>query len=116
MKFAIPLIEERMLSAHFALCDMFAFYIVEENEIKDREIGIPPHCNPGSIPKWLQQREVGVVFAAGIGQKAIQLLEEEGIEVICGVESVDSEELIKRYLAGDLKSGKNTCDCMFQSK
>jgi len=41
MKFAIPLAEGK-LTAHFGHCQEFAIVNVEENEIKNTEILVPP--------------------------------------------------------------------------
>lgn len=51
-----------------------------------------------------------MVIAVVIGQQAIALLEKDGIEVICGVESMAPDELIEQYIAGTLESGSNICD------
>jgi predicted Fe-Mo cluster-binding NifX family protein len=110
MKIAIPITEEQVLSAHFALCDMFAIFHVENGELKHKDYFNPPPHRPGSIPRWLKEKAVDVVIAAGIGQKAIDFFEKERIEVIYGVESNAPEELISQYIAGTLNSGSNICD------
>ena len=96
--------------AHFALCDMFAIFHIENDEPQHKDFCIPPPHRPGSLPRWLIEKGVDVVIAAGIGQNAIDLLEKERIEVIYGVESMDSDELIEQHIAGTLVSGSNICD------
>ncbi len=114
MKIAIPLVEEEVISAHFALCELFAIFDVEHNELQHKELCIPPPHEPGSLPRWLtKEKAVDVVIALGIGQKAIDFLAKERVEVVYGVESNTPEELIEQYIAGVLDSGNNICDRIF---
>ena len=62
------------------------------------------------LPKWLQEQGVDVIIASGMGGRAQNLFNQQGIEVVCGAESLDSEELITRYLNGTLVTGTNICD------
>ena len=111
MKIAIPVVEEEVVSAHFALCELFAIYDVENNELQHKELCIPPPHKPGSLPRWLaKEKAVDVVITAGIGQRAIDFFEKEGVEVVYGVESNTSEQLIEQYIAGMLDLGNNICD------
>jgi hypothetical protein len=50
------------------------------------------------------------VFANGIGQKAIDLLTENKIEVIWGVPPDKPELLVNAYLDSQLVPGVNLCD------
>jgi predicted Fe-Mo cluster-binding NifX family protein len=110
MKIAIPITKEQVVSAHFALCDMFAIFHIGHDELQDKNFCIPPPHKPGSLPRWLREKGVDVVIAVGIGQKAIDLVEKYRIEVIYGVESIGPDELIEHYIAGTLDSGSNICD------
>ncbi len=62
MKFAIPLAEGK-LTAHFGHCQEFAIVNVEENEIKNTEILVPPPHEPGVLPKWLGELGANVIIA-----------------------------------------------------
>ena len=109
MKIAIPITEEQVVSAHLALCDMFAIFHIENDEPRHRDFCVAPPHKPGSLPRWLIEKGVDVVIAVGIGQQAIDFLEKDRIEVIYGVESMDPDELIEQYIAGTLVSGSNIC-------
>ncbi|KOH46849.1 hypothetical protein NC99_02490 [Sunxiuqinia dokdonensis] len=69
----------------------------------------PPH-EPGLIPKWLGEQAVTHVIAAGIGQKAIQLFNQQHIELTVGVEAKTPDELVADWLNGALQAGLNNCD------
>ncbi|OQY03846.1 MAG: ATPase [Desulfobacteraceae bacterium 4572_123] len=109
MKFAIPLAEGK-LTAHFGHCQEFALVEVEENEIKNKEILIPPPHEPGVIPKWLHEMGANVIIAGGMGAMAIDLFNQNGIEVLTGAPSLEPEILVKNFLDNQLETGANACD------
>jgi predicted Fe-Mo cluster-binding NifX family protein len=109
MKFAIPLADGK-LTAHFGHCKEFAILHVEENEIKKKEILVPPPHEPGVLPAWLKEMGAQVIIAGGMGQRAISLFDQAGIQVITGAPVEDPEILVKDYLRNALVAGENVCD------
>ncbi|MEA3435874.1 MAG: NifB/NifX family molybdenum-iron cluster-binding protein [Thermodesulfobacteriota bacterium] len=109
MKFAIPLAEGK-LTAHFGHCQEFALVEVEENEIKNKEILIPPAHEPGVLPKWLGELGANIIIAGGMGAMAVNLFNQNGIEVVTGAPSLEPEALVKSYLDNELEIGANACD------
>ncbi len=109
MKFAIPLAEGK-LTAHFGHCQEFALVEVEENEVKNKEILVPPPHEPGVLPKWLHEMGANVIIAGGMGGRALELFEQNGIKVVTGAPSLEPEVLVKSYLANNLEAGENVCD------
>ncbi len=109
MKFAIPLAEGK-LTAHFGHCKEFALIDVEDEEIKAKEILVPPPHEPGVLPRWLHEQGANVIIAGGMGQRAQTLFTEQDITVIVGAPVEDPEILVKSYLKNTLISGDNLCD------
>jgi len=109
MKFAIPLAEGK-LTAHFGHCQEFAILDVEDNEITNKEIIIPPPHEPGVLPAWLKEMGTQVIIAGGMGNRAISLFDQAGIQVITGAPVEDPEILVKDYLKNTLVAGDNLCD------
>ena len=109
MKFAIPLAEGR-LTAHFGHCKEFAVIDVEDKKIVKKEILEPPPHEPGVLPKWLNELGTNIVIAGGMGQRAIGLFDQAGINVITGAPLLEPEDLVKSYLDNELVTGKNVCD------
>ena len=109
MKIAIPLAEGK-LTAHFGHCQEFALVEVEDNQIKAKEIQVPPPHEPGVLPKWLHDQGADVIIAGGMGMRAIDLFAQNGIKVMTGAPSLTPEELVKQYLANTLTTGDNLCD------
>lgn len=109
MRFAIPLADGK-LTAHFGHCQEFAMIDVEEKQIKKKEILVPPPHEPGVLPKWLHDLGTNVIIAGGMGNRALTLFEENGIQVVTGAPSLVPEELVQSYLENSLVSGNNLCD------
>lgn len=109
MKFAIPLAEGK-LTAHFGHCQEFALINVDGEEIKTKEILVPPPHEPGVLPKWLHEQGANVIIAGGMGQRAQTLFTEQDIKVIVGAPVEEPEILVKSYLANTLLTGDNLCD------
>ncbi len=111
MKIAIPVAEGK-LSMHFGHCANFAVVDFDEasKSITGRnDIEAPPH-EPGLLPKWLAERDVSLVIAGGMGQRAQGLFSQQGIKVIIGAPSNTPEELVASWSDGSLVSGVNMCD------
>ncbi len=109
MKIAIPT-TQGCISQHFGHCETFNFYDVEEGKIiKSTSLTPPPH-EPGVLPVWLGQQGADVIIAGGMGARAQQLLEGQGIEVVIGITDGQPEMLIEAYLGGNLCGGANLCD------
>ena len=94
MKIAIPLAEGK-LTAHFGHCQNFAIIEVENNQIKNQEILVPPAHEPGVLPRWLHEMGANVIIAGGMGQRAIDLFSHNSISVVTGAPSLETEELVK---------------------
>jgi len=108
MRFAVPLSDGK-LTAHFGHCQEFALIDADENEIKNKEILMPPPHDPGVLPRWLSQQGTNVVIAGGMGQRAIDLFNQAGITVVIGAPSEEPETLVKHYLNNTLSTGDNLC-------
>jgi ATP-binding protein involved in chromosome partitioning len=111
MKVAIPVAAGR-LAAHFGHCEQFAVLDVDDESktIKGQELMTPPPHEPGVLPAWLAGLNVNVVIAGGMGQRAQQLFNGNGIEVLCGAPTAEPQQLVQQYLAGQLDRGPNACD------
>jgi ATP-binding protein involved in chromosome partitioning len=100
------------LCAHFGHCERFAILDVDRSTseiVASRYVEAPEH-EPGLLPRWLAGKQVGLILAGGMGQRAQQLFKEAGIEVVVGAPPEDPEFLAKEYLQGRLTTGENVCD------
>jgi predicted Fe-Mo cluster-binding NifX family protein len=109
MKFAIPL-AQGVLCVHFGHSEQFAIVDTENGQVKTKELLTPPPHEPGVLPRWLQELGVNVVIAGGMGQRAQDLFNQNGIRVVVGAPNEEPESLIQNYLTGALVTGENICD------
>ncbi|MEJ5348188.1 MAG: iron-sulfur cluster carrier protein MrpORP [Desulfosoma sp.] len=108
-RIAIPM-AHGTLCQHFGHCESFVFIDVLGSEVQNRvEVTPPPH-EPGLLPRWLADQGVRLVIAGGMGQRAISLFQERGIEVLTGAPAKDPYALVRDYLKGTLVCGPNVCD------
>jgi len=111
MKIAVPTAEGR-LCMHFGHCEEFALIEVDPSKkaILGRGTAVPPPHEPGVLPAWIARQGVQLVIAGGMGQRAVQLLQSQGVEVIVGAPAEAPEKLVQCYLDGTLTTGSNACD------
>ena len=111
MKIAIPLADGR-LAMHFGHCAAFALLDVDpasKTVLKREDVPAPPH-QPGLLPPWLAERGVNMVIAGGMGQRALDLFSQQGIQVVVGAPAETPETLATAWMAGTLSAGANVCD------
>jgi Mrp family chromosome partitioning ATPase/predicted Fe-Mo cluster-binding NifX family protein len=111
MKIAVPT-ADGILNRHFGHCDNIRIFEVNEQEkkiVSSADVTPPPH-EPGLLPRWLGEKSVNLVIAGGMGSRAQQLFEEQGIKVITGAPSETAEKLVADFFAGTLVTGANSCD------
>ena len=111
MRIAIPLVDGKV-SMHFGHCEAFCLMDIDQEEkkiIRREDIAAPPH-QPGLLPPWLSEHGAAVIIASAMGQRALRLFADQGIEVVPGAQADTPERLAGDYLAGNLESGANPCD------
>jgi ATP-binding protein involved in chromosome partitioning len=106
---AIP-ISGGKLSPHFGHCEQFAFIKTEDGKIKETKLITPPAHQPGVLPRWMSEQGAHVAIVGGMGERAQQLLRQNGIEVIIGAPGDSPEALASKYLSNTLVTGENICD------
>jgi predicted Fe-Mo cluster-binding NifX family protein len=51
-----------------------------------------------------------VVIAGGMGQRAVALFNQQGIQVHVGAPAAAPEQIVQDFLSGSLQFGDNACD------
>lgn len=95
---------------HFGHCERFAIIEVTNDAVTSSCMVTPPAHQPGLYPRFLAEQGVTVVLAGGMGQKALDLFAQQGIEVLMGMPPEDPTDLATAYLQGKLSSASNACD------
>ena len=107
-KIAIPSNGEK-ISQHFGHCPNFTIFECDGEKIINKKIIANPGHKPGFLPRFLSEKGVDCVLAAGMGQRAIQLFEENGIDTVIGARGL-VDNAIESFLKGDLDTANNLCD------
>jgi predicted Fe-Mo cluster-binding NifX family protein len=111
LRIAIPLADGK-LANHFGHCEYFALVDVALSDRKiahRQDVKAPPH-EPGLLPPWLSAQGVTHIIAGGMGQRALGLFGQNGVNVIVGAPVETPEKLVTDFLNGVLESGRNVCD------
>ena len=111
MKYAIP-VSGGVVSPHFGHCEHFAMFEVDEKSgvVTGKENIPSPEHQPGLLPGWLAERGVSVVIAGGMGPRALQLFEQNSIDVVIGAMENDPDKAVAKHIDGTLSTGDNVCD------
>jgi predicted Fe-Mo cluster-binding NifX family protein len=102
MKIAVSY-ENEMVFQHFGQSPSFKFYEVEGQKVSPSSIEKTNGTGHRDLIPWLKDRGANLVLCGGVGQMAVDLLKEAGIECIGGVTGT-ADEAVKNYLAGTLSS------------
>jgi predicted Fe-Mo cluster-binding NifX family protein len=97
--------EGNMVCQHFGHCENFALYDTDTKEWK--AVANPGH-EPGVLPGFVAKLGAKVVIAGGMGGRAQDLFNAEGIQIFVGA-SGTVEETIQKYERGDLVSTGSVC-------
>jgi predicted Fe-Mo cluster-binding NifX family protein len=111
MKIAVPVTSSKQIDGHFGHCEFYNVFTISENkEIVDvQKMESPQGCGcKSNIASVLAEAGVTVMLAGGIGNGAINVLNNSGIEVIRGC-SGNAEEVVKLYVAGSVSDSGSSC-------
>jgi predicted Fe-Mo cluster-binding NifX family protein len=62
------------------------------------------------LPTWLAENGVTDVLAGGMGNRAIQLFNQNGVNVFVGAPKLEARELISGFLNNSIQFSANYCD------
>lgn len=109
MKIAISDAGDGFVAQHFGHCPLFTIIEVDDNKLLSKEVIKNPGHQPGFLPRFLHEKQVDMIVAGGMGQRAIDIFDEFNIKVVIGVAgSIDG--VIEEILRGTLGEGENLCD------
>lgn len=107
--FAIPT-ENGELCAHFGHCEKFTIVEVENNTITKIKEHTPPQHVPGLYPVWVAELGATDVIAGGMGQRAIDLFNQQNINVFTGASIKPANELVNDFIENKLMLQANYCN------
>ncbi|MCF0114497.1 MAG: FKBP-type peptidyl-prolyl cis-trans isomerase [Erysipelotrichaceae bacterium] len=94
---------------HFGRTENFKVYTVENNEIVSSEMISSNGEGHGALANVLATNDINVVICGGLGDGALNALNNAGIEVCAGAEG-NTDEVVQAYLDGTLVNTGANCD------
>lgn len=107
MKIAVAS-EGKMVTEHFGHCEGFTIFDIDGGKIQREDFVSNPGHRPGFLPVFLYEKGVKVIISGGMGEGAVDIFNEKGIEVITGA-SGEARTAVISYLQGILKSTGSVC-------
>lgn len=101
----------KTLSAHFGRAPYFAWYVVEDGQVKEEGVAKNTSDHFGGVgapPETIKSLGGEVVISSGMGMKAIQMFQSLGIAVLKGV-SMDSLENVNAFIKGGMEELTEGC-------
>lgn len=111
MKVAVPT-RGLAIDDHFGHCEAYTiFSINENNEIESTEtLPAPQGCGcKSNIASLLQEMGVTVMLTGSMGNGALNVLNNQGIEVLRN-NTGDARNAVEQYLKGELKDSGEACN------
>lgn len=108
-KIAIP-VTGNTLSPHFGHCEYFKFYEVKNQMVINEEMIKAPIHKSNIILNWLIDRNTTDIITNGIGHNAIEILNQNKINVFVGAEVKHPKDLLNDLMNGTLETDGNLCD------
>ncbi len=93
---------------HFGHCPLFTIVEIEDREVKNQETIENPGHSPGFLPRFLKEKGVSFIITGGMGQRAIRMFEEFGVDTLIGVTG-SIQEVIYGLIEGTLEGGESLC-------
>ena len=109
-KVAVPVDNNGILDGHFGHCKFFAIFTIDAEKIAETEQVTPPPHEPGVLPKWLADKGVTDVLAGGMGNRAIQIFNQNNVNVFVGAPKLQANELVNGFLNNTIDFNANYCD------
>jgi predicted Fe-Mo cluster-binding NifX family protein len=100
--------KNNMITEHFGHCDYFVVYEIDNNEVKGSTLVKNPPHQKGYLPKFLKDQGIDVVIAGGIGQMAVNLLNDLGVKCYMNVQG-DVDTVIENFLNHSLENDGKPC-------
>ncbi len=111
MKIALPS-RQNLIDDHFGHCEYFTIFTVNSDNkkiISQETLASPAGCGcKSNIAQTLSEMGVKIMLAGNMGEGAVTVLNNSGIEVLRGC-SGDVKEVVLKWLDGSLMDSGDSC-------
>ncbi len=103
LKIAIPMADGKF-SEHFGAARAFLIFEGDRKTqcLSRKEVFGAPEHKPGSLPRWLEEQQVDALVSSAIGERALIMLADAGIEVFLAGGDPEPSALAAACLSGKL--------------
>jgi predicted Fe-Mo cluster-binding NifX family protein len=96
------------VAEHFGRCPSYTIVDIEDNKVIDTQLIDNPGHMPGAIPQLMNELDVDVMIAGGMGPRAINFFNDYEIQTVVGIQG-KIDDVIKALLDGTLKGAESLC-------
>jgi len=110
MKIALPS-RQNIIDDHFGHCEYYTIFTIDNNNkiIEQETIAAPAGCGcKSNIAQTLSEMGVEIMLAGNMGEGAVNVLSNAGIEVLRGC-SGDVKDVTLKWLNGSLVDSGDSC-------
>jgi predicted Fe-Mo cluster-binding NifX family protein len=110
MKIALPS-SQNQIDEHFGHCENFTVFTIDDQKkiTAEEKIASPTGCScKSNIAQTLAEQGVKLMLAGNVGQGAVNVLNNQGIDVLRGC-SGDVKDVVESWLAGKLNDSGIAC-------
>ncbi len=107
-RIAIPT-NEGKLWQHFGKAPQVTIINVEDGRIVDQKVLQAPEHEHGAMPRFLAEQGCTDVLCGGLGQGAVNLLNQLGIRIHAGAPELPVEQVLDMFLNGTIVYGDSSC-------
>lgn len=96
---------DAIVSHHFGRCPSFVLVETTGDTIDSHSTVSNPHYHnhqPGAVPAFIKKQNAAVIIAGGMGPKAVNIFQSNGIEVATGAVG-NLKAVVNAYLKGQIK-------------
>ncbi len=103
--------QDNKLCSHFGHCEIFSFVEVDldKKEIIKIEQKAPQDGVSCQCASWVAKQGASIALVGGIGARPMQMLADNGLQIVSGCPELPIKELIEEYLSSTLELGENSC-------
>lgn len=109
IKIAVTTDENNNIFQHFGKSERFTVYEFEGNTLLNKTVLESNGTGHGALGELLKENSVDILICGGIGEGAVNLLQDAGIKIVSGI-SGDIDVAVSEYLAGSV-SEENMVTC-----
>ena len=111
MKIAVPVTDSNQIDDHFGHCEFYKVFTISENDEISNIETIPSSQGCGcksNIASVLAVKGVSIMLAGGMGEGAVNVLKNSGIQVVRGC-SGNATEVVETFIEGNIFDNGISC-------